>query len=161
MGRHQPDRLVLGGSSFYREMVERSGYAALVELLTWYGAIVGTLGDGLVLWAVYRWARFRSKERRSALPAVTTKGTADYFGVSETHLAEWRASKRALVHGNERGEIVRVEVDAKIARPSLRLLGTDGVQTAIGQDAAPRRQDADASVRRQHRARVPADQRRR
>jgi biofilm PGA synthesis protein PgaD len=147
----------LGGSTVYREMVEQSGYEAVAELLAWYGAIVGALAGTLVLWALYNWTRFRSKERRRALPALTTQETAHHFGVSELKLAAWQQAKRALVHRNERGEIVAVAVDAEIVRPALRLLGTHGVPRSIGPDAAAHPQDDSATVRRPHRVQVPAD----
>ena len=44
-----------------------------------------------------------------------------------------------------------------IPRPSLKLLGTHGVPRASGQDAAVHPRDHAAAVRRQRRARAPAD----
>jgi biofilm PGA synthesis protein PgaD len=145
-----------GGSTVYREMVSRSGYEAVVELLAVYGAIVGILAGGLVLWALYNWARFSSRERRRALPALTLQETADRFRLSAPQLGQWQKAKRVLVHRSEDGDIVAVEVDAEIPRPSLTLLDTHGVAGAIGQDGAAHPQDAAAETRRQHRARAAA-----
>jgi biofilm PGA synthesis protein PgaD len=151
---------LLGGLTFYHEMLERSGYQAVTELLAWYGAIVGALGGGLVLWASYNWFRFRSGDRRRPLPALTTRDMAIYFRVGEADLAQWQVSKRAVVHRDDHGEITAVEIDVPIVRPTLRPLETRGVPTAIARRAAPPPADDAGSSPRPHHAQVRADQRR-
>jgi biofilm PGA synthesis protein PgaD len=71
----------------------------------------------LILWALYNQVRFRGKERRKASPIVTVDDFARMYGVSATEVAAWQRARILIVHHDENGRLVQVDLP-EVAHPA-------------------------------------------
>jgi biofilm PGA synthesis protein PgaD len=71
----------------------------------------------LIVWALYNQVRFRGKERRKASPIVTVDDFARMYEVSATEVAAWQRARILVVHHDENGRLVRVDLP-KEAQPA-------------------------------------------
>jgi poly-beta-1,6-N-acetyl-D-glucosamine biosynthesis protein PgaD len=102
-----------GYSAVYEEMVMRSGWEALVKLLSFYAAIVLAMGFTQIGWALVNWIRFAGKrDRRREREGVVDLGFAEpMFLTGTVEFPVWQNAKRLVVHHHESlPKIVSVEV---------------------------------------------------
>jgi biofilm PGA synthesis protein PgaD len=64
----------------------------------------------LILWALYNQVRFRGKERRKASPIVTVDDFARMYEVSAAEVAAWQRARILIVHHDENGRLVQVDL---------------------------------------------------
>lgn len=100
---------LLGFNLFYQEMVVKSGYLSLLDLMGWYAGVILIIGATLLGWASYNLVRFRKKERRKGVDRVDIREIAGRFGVDAETLAAWQRAKRLTVYHNAEGHIERTE----------------------------------------------------
>lgn len=101
-----------GFSAVYEELVMRSGWAALVELLAFYAAIVLAMGFTQVGWALVNWMRFAGKrDRRREREHLVDMGFAEpMFLIDTVEFPVWLNAKRLVVHHHEtEPKIVSIE----------------------------------------------------
>ena len=67
----------------------------------------------LILWALYNQVRFRGKERRKASPIVTVDDFARMYEVSAAEVAAWQRARILVVHHDENGRLVQVDLPEK------------------------------------------------
>lgn len=97
-----------GVSRFYEEMVRLEGYRPLLQLLGWYGLVVGLLAGSLIAWASWNYRRFRHMHRRAAPRPVGLDQIAGHGGVEPARLLLWQRARVLTVHHDEDGRIVDV-----------------------------------------------------
>jgi biofilm PGA synthesis protein PgaD len=74
-------------------------------------ALVAIANAGvLILWALYNQVRFRGKERRKASPIVTVDDFARMYEVSAAEVAAWQRARILIVHHDESGRLVQVDL---------------------------------------------------
>jgi len=64
----------------------------------------------LIAWALYNQVRFRGKERRKASPIVTVDDFARMYEVSPAEVAAWQRARILVVHHDENGRLVQVDL---------------------------------------------------
>jgi poly-beta-1,6-N-acetyl-D-glucosamine biosynthesis protein PgaD len=79
-------------------------------LLPLYLLIIASLGGSLVSWAQYNFIRFRGTQRRARSKDVRPDMLATHFGVDATALSEWLKLRRLVLHHDQHGRLVEVEI---------------------------------------------------
>jgi biofilm PGA synthesis protein PgaD len=103
---------LLGVDLFYDQMIVRSGYEALVDVIAWYLLVILLIAITLLVWAGYNLFRFRNKNRRRGSSQVTLSEIADHFGTDAGHLAQWHSARYMIIHSDQHGEIQHVETSS-------------------------------------------------
>lgn len=115
---------------FYKEMIVNDGLAGLLATASIYAVTVIFLALLLGAWAVYNYARFHGKTRRSSAPPVSTQQMAQFFGVDEPSLTVWQEQRHLVVHFGDGAQVRQVDCPAR--------------EDAAAPEAAPSPQTADA-----------------
>jgi biofilm PGA synthesis protein PgaD len=100
-----------GYTAIYEEMVMRSGWEALVDLIGIYAIIVILMGLIQVSWASVNWARFAGKrDRRRLRERQVDMEIQKMFMMNTAEMPVWQNAKRIVVHHHETmPKIVSVE----------------------------------------------------
>lgn len=104
----------LGFAVVYEEMVMRSGWQALLELIGVYSVIVLAMGMVQVGWALINWLRFygRRDRRREPPPVVSPEFAEPLFLMDTGEFPAWMNAKRLVVHHHPtHPRITSVEAD--------------------------------------------------
>jgi len=104
----------LGITVVYEEMVMRSGWRALLELIGVYSVIVLAMGMVQVSWALINWLRFygRRDRRREPPPVVSPEFAEPLFLMDTGEFPVWMNAKRLVVHHHPtHPRITSVEAD--------------------------------------------------
>ncbi|MDB5850870.1 MAG: poly-beta,6-N-acetyl-D-glucosamine biosynthesis protein PgaD [Rhodoferax sp.] len=96
------------GYQFHLEMVELNGYARFLNVLVVYAIVIGSMGGGLMLWALYNDIRFRGIDRRKTISAPSTDEMGDWAKHPASLLAQWQNCAVVTVHHNPDGSIESV-----------------------------------------------------
>ena len=64
----------------------------------------------LISWALYNQVRFRGKERRKASPRITPEDLAQMYGVGEKEVFIWQEARILIVHHDEDGRLIKVDL---------------------------------------------------
>ncbi len=106
-----------GAGRFYDEMIRLEGHRAVLEMLGWYGLVVGVLAGGLVAWASYNYHRFRHVHRRAAPPPVGLDQVARHARVDPARLLLWQQARVLTVRHDDDGFVESVEAFGGAAAP--------------------------------------------
>lgn len=88
-------------------MIERGGYHALFDLLTWYAGIVVLIGLVLEGWSLYNLYRYGRNEKRKHQPqSVKGSEMAVYFQVDPDWLGELQAAKQVTLEHDAYGRLI-------------------------------------------------------
>lgn len=88
-------------------MIERGGYHALFDLLTWYAGIVVLIGLVLEGWSLYNLYRYGRNEKRKHQPqSVKGSEMAVYFQVDPDWLGELQAAKQVTLEHDSYGRLI-------------------------------------------------------
>jgi biofilm PGA synthesis protein PgaD len=68
----------------------------------------------LIVWALYNQIRFRGNERRKASPIVTVDDFARMYDVSPGEVAAWQRARILVVHHDENGRLVSVDLPEEV-----------------------------------------------
>ena len=101
---------VVGIGAAHYHMIILEGYRGLSALLPLYLLIIASLGGSLVSWAQYNFIRFRGTQRRARSKDVRPDMLATHFGVDATALSEWLKLRRLVLHHDQHGRLVEVEI---------------------------------------------------
>ena len=104
---------LLGVDLFYDQMIVRSGYEALVDVIAWYLLVILIIAITLLGWAGYNLFRFRNKNRRRGSPQVGHSEIANHFGIDAEHLAQWHSARHIVICHDEHGNISNVEAPSE------------------------------------------------
>jgi poly-beta-1,6-N-acetyl-D-glucosamine biosynthesis protein PgaD len=72
--------------------------------------VIASLGGSLVSWAQYNFIRFRGTQRRTRSKDVRPEMLAAHFGVDATALSQWLTLRRLVLHHDQHGRLVEVEI---------------------------------------------------
>lgn len=92
---------------FYNHMIVMGGYQAFLNLLLFYGIVIGVLGGGLILWARINQWRFRGKNRRNGKFFTDDTQMCQEFAVDETVLQDLRGARRLTIKLTPEGRLER------------------------------------------------------
>ena len=95
----------LGIDSVYFQMIELSGYRALVDKLLFFAVVVAILGGTLAAWAFYNYIRFRGADYRKSRKRVSDQELCTVFKVEKEALRVSKNSSLITVRFNDNGEI--------------------------------------------------------
>lgn len=91
-----------GYTVVYEEMLMRSGWEALVEMIGYYSLIVLAIGLVQVGWASLNWARFSGgRDRRRLQERQVDMRIETMFMTDTTELPAWQNAKRLVVRHHE------------------------------------------------------------
>ncbi len=95
---------------FYEHMVVLGGYRTFLDLLAFYGVVIGLLAGSLIIWAKINQWRFSGLDRRSGIESTAREDICETFLVEPESLGQWLGSRRFLIDVNEDSEVVEVQV---------------------------------------------------
>ncbi|HEV3020583.1 MAG TPA: poly-beta-1,6-N-acetyl-D-glucosamine biosynthesis protein PgaD [Burkholderiaceae bacterium] len=98
-----------GFRRFSTELLDRSGFDAMVRQLPLYLAVIGILCGALIGWALLNWWRFADRERRRSFKSVSDAMIAQSYGIEPAQLARWRSARRLVVSHNAEGRPTAAE----------------------------------------------------
>jgi biofilm PGA synthesis protein PgaD len=77
------------------------------------------IGNAMVLiaWALYNQVRFRGRERRKTSPFVTVDDFARMYEVSASEVAAWQNARILVMHHDDNGRLVRVDLPERAQAP--------------------------------------------
>lgn len=101
---------LLGIGVAHHHMIVLEGYRGLSTLLPLYLLIIVSLGGSLITWAQYNLIRFRGTKRRRRSKDVPLEMLATDFAVDATVLSQWLKLRRLVLHHDQHGQLVEVEV---------------------------------------------------
>ena len=88
-------------------MIERGGYHALFDLLTWYVGIVVLIGLVLECWSLYNLYRYGRNEKRKNQPKPVRAGEiAAFFQVDPDWLDALQAAKKITLEHDAQGRLI-------------------------------------------------------
>jgi biofilm PGA synthesis protein PgaD len=89
----------IGFSAVYEEMVVRSGWESLLQLVGVYSVILLLIALSQVGWAMVNWLRFRGKrDRRRLQERKVDMDVSHMFLADHAEHAAWQEAKRLVVH---------------------------------------------------------------
>ncbi|MBW2473380.1 MAG: poly-beta-1,6-N-acetyl-D-glucosamine biosynthesis protein PgaD [Deltaproteobacteria bacterium] len=98
---------IFGIQLFTDIMIERGGYHALFDLLTWYAGIVVLIGLVLGSWSLYNLYRYGRNEKRKHHPQPVQAGEISaFFHVDPNWLNELQASKKITLEHDAHGRLI-------------------------------------------------------
>jgi len=98
---------IFGIQLFTDIMIERGGYHALFDLLTWYAGIVVLIGLVLGSWSLYNLYRYGRNEKRKHHPQPVHAGEISaFFHVDPNWLNELQASKKITLEHDAHGRLI-------------------------------------------------------
>jgi poly-beta-1,6-N-acetyl-D-glucosamine biosynthesis protein PgaD len=74
-----------------------------------YAVLIAAAGLSLLFWALYNLLRFRNKNRRGRLHAVTPQALAEAFGVSVGDIEQMHRADHIVIDYDENGQIRAVD----------------------------------------------------
>ena len=101
---------LLGIGVAHYHMIILKGYRGLATLLPLYLLVIVSLGGSLIAWAQYNFIRFRGTQRRRKAKDVRLEMLAVHFAVDATALSQWLQLRRLVLHHDQHGKLVEVEV---------------------------------------------------
>jgi len=107
-----------GIQAVYRHMVVLGGFEGLARLIGAYVIAIAVMGVLFIGWALYNYYRFRNRQRRTNIQAVSPEQLAGYFDVSEERLLEATEARRVVFHFTPEGGIDHIETRLLESAPS-------------------------------------------
>ena len=101
---------LLGIGVAHYHMIILEGYRGVATLLPLYLLIIASLGGSLIAWAQYNLIRYRDSKRRRHSIDVRLEMLATDFAVDATALSQWINRRRLVLHHDQHGNLVEVEV---------------------------------------------------
>lgn len=92
---------------FYNHMIVMGGYQAFLNLLLFYGIVIGILGGGLILWARINQYRFRGKDRRRGVFFTDEAKLCQEFAIEPATLTALRDARRLSIKLTPEGALER------------------------------------------------------
>jgi poly-beta-1,6-N-acetyl-D-glucosamine biosynthesis protein PgaD len=101
---------IVGIGAAHYHMIILEGYRGLSALLPLYLLIIALLGGSLISWAQYNLIRYRGTQRRTRSKDVHLEMLAAHFAVDATALSQWLELRRLVLHHDQHGRLIEVEV---------------------------------------------------
>ena len=114
---------MLGIKSFYYLNIlggPNKNVTELAKLGVIYVCVIVALGGALLLWARLEFLRFRNVNRRTPPVPASVADLAQYALQEPSSIEKWQRGRRLLVHHDEHGQVVDVDVlDVDILDPEV------------------------------------------
>ena len=96
-----------GVQLFTDVMIERGGYHALFDLLSWYAGIVVLIGLVLESWSLYNLYRYGRNEKRKHQPQPAQTGEiAAFFQIDPDWLNELQSARKITLKHDAHGRLI-------------------------------------------------------
>jgi len=99
---------LLGFELFYESMIRLNGLEGLLDLVGWYGLVIGASALLLVLWSAYNLSRFQGKNKRTTSVRITEEQMAGFFQIEKSAIQTCRHEKRVVFEFDQDGSILAV-----------------------------------------------------
>jgi len=80
----------------------------LMETLGDYAAVIVVNGAILIGWALYNQLRFRGRDSRKAIAAVSPAELGDFHGFSDADVAQWQQARILMITHDADGKVLAV-----------------------------------------------------
>ncbi|HYL31546.1 MAG TPA: poly-beta-1,6-N-acetyl-D-glucosamine biosynthesis protein PgaD [Stellaceae bacterium] len=90
---------------------------AVLHTLGLDAVVIGINAALLIGWALYNQVRFRGRERRKPVPAVSPKDLAEMYGFPVSAIKAWQAASIVRARLAENGRLINIDV---LKRPSAK-----------------------------------------
>jgi len=99
---------LLGFKFFYENMIQLNGLEGLLELIGWYGLVIGASALILVFWSGYNLFRFQGKNKRTTSIRVTEEQMAGFFHIEKSALQSCRQEKCIIIEFDQDAAILSI-----------------------------------------------------
>ena len=99
---------LLGFEYFYENMIRLNGLEGLLDLIGWYGLVIGASALLLVFWSAYNLSRFQGKNKRTTSIRVTEEQMAEFFHIDKSGLQICHHEKRIVFEFGQDGSILDI-----------------------------------------------------
>ena len=122
---------LLGFEFFYESMIRLNGFQGLLDLIGWYGLVVGASALLLVVWSAYNLSRFQGKNKRTNSIRVTNEQMAGFFHIEESAVRLCQHEKRVVLEFDQHGSIQSIN-----EQPQINIGQAQAVAQSVARDGA-------------------------